>query len=56
MITATAIDSCRLCNSTELISVFSTGNIYINDFPTTPRGHRGKAEMNLVRCNKSNSR
>ena len=51
MITATAIDSCRLCNSTELISFFSTGNIYINDFPTTPTGHRGKAEMNLVRCN-----
>lgn len=51
MITATAIDSCRLCNSTELISFFSTGNIYINDFPTTPTGHRGEAEMNLVRCN-----
>ena len=51
MITATAIDSCRLCNSTELISFFSIGNIYINDFPTTPTGHRGKAEMNLVRCN-----
>ena len=51
MITATPIDSCRLCNSTELTSFFSTGNIYINDFPTTPTGHRGKAEMNLVRCN-----
>ena len=51
MITATPIDSCRLCNSTELISFFSTGNIYINDFPTTPTGHRGKAEMNLVKCN-----
>jgi len=51
MITATAIDSCRLCNSTKLISFFSTGNTYINDFPATPTGHRGKAEMNLVRCN-----
>jgi hypothetical protein len=51
MITAKKISKCRLCESTDLTSFFSTGNIYINDFPTTPTGHRGKAEMTLVRCN-----
>ena len=51
MITAKKISECRLCESTDLTSFFSTGNIYINDFPTTPTGHRGKAEMTLVRCN-----
>ena len=51
MITAKKISECRLCESKNLTSFFSTGNIYINDFPTTPTGHRGKADMTLVRCN-----
>ena len=50
MISAKTIDSCRLCKSTQLKPIFSTGEVYINDFPTTPNGHRGKADMTLVRC------
>ena len=37
---------------TDLTPFFSTGSIYINDFPTTPTGHRGEADMTLVRCNR----
>ena len=51
MITAKKISKCRLCKSHDLTFFFSTGSIYINDFPTTPTGHRGKADMTLVRCN-----
>ena len=51
MINAKKINSCRLCNSRQLTPFFSTGNLYINDFPTTPTGHRGRAEMTLVSCN-----
>ena len=50
MISTKTIDSCRLCKSTQLKSIFSTGVVYINDFPTTPNGHRGEANMTLVRC------
>ena len=51
MITAKKISECRLCKSDDLTPFFSTGSIYINDFPTTPTGHRGEADMTLVRCN-----
>lgn len=50
MINAVEIDKCRLCGAENLEPFFSTGELYISDFPTTPEGNRGKADMTLARC------
>jgi NDP-4-keto-2,6-dideoxyhexose 3-C-methyltransferase len=52
VINAKKVYTCRLCGSIDLVSFFSTGEIYINDFPSTPSGNRGKVDMTLTRCEK----
>lgn len=52
MIKAVEIANCRLCDSPNLVPFFSTGELYITDFPKEPNGNRGKADMTLVRCEK----
>ncbi len=44
--------SCRLCGSAPLKDVFSLGEQYINDFPSSPRekGRNGKCPLEIVLC------
>lgn len=44
--------SCRLCASTQLRAVFSLGEQYINDFPSSPgeKGRNGKCPLDIVLC------
>jgi len=50
MIDYTNISKCRVCGSTELREVYKIDDLYVNDFPATPEGHRGKAPMTLLEC------
>ena len=45
-------ENCRLCNSSNLIDVFSIGEMYINDFPPNPdlKGRNGKCFLDLILC------
>lgn len=44
--------SCRLCGSAPLKDVFSLGEQYINDFPSSPqeKGRNGKCPLEIVLC------
>lgn len=50
MLTYEVRDKCRICNSENLTEVYKVPEMYVNDFPKTKTGHRGKAPMTLVEC------
>ena len=43
------VDKCRVCGR-DVIEIIDFGNIYINDFPSEPQKHKGKAPMVLDQC------
>jgi len=45
------IDKCRVCDSKDLSSLFSLGDIYISTFVDHPGKNIGKAPLELVWCN-----
>jgi len=46
------IKNCRLCNASQLIDIFSIGDLYINDFPPTVdiKGRNGRCPLDLILC------
>jgi len=50
MLSYTERHTCRICGSEDLSEIYAVEEMYVNDFPATPDGHRGKAPMTLLRC------
>lgn len=50
MLSYTTRDDCRICGCTDLKQIYKVEEMYVNDFPSEPKGHRGVAPMTLMEC------
>lgn len=50
MLTYKERKTCRICESKKLKKIYKVDEMYVNDFPSDPNGHRGKAPMTLMEC------
>lgn len=50
MLTYKERKTCRICGSKKLKKIYKVDEMYVNDFPSDPNNHRGKAPMTLMEC------